>query len=56
MPVSMVRLLKTAEYREHTATRREVNWTKVQGDVVRRRRARIRRLGIRNDAAHPFEP
>ena len=39
MPVSMVRLLKAAEYREHTATRREVNWTKVQGDVVWRRRA-----------------
>ena len=39
MSVSMVRLLKAAEYREHTATRREVNWTKVQGDVVWRRRA-----------------
>lgn len=53
MPVSMIRLLKAAEHREHAATRREVNWTKVQGDVVRRRRARIRRLGIRNDAAQP---
>jgi len=39
MPVSMVRLLEAAEYREHTATRREVNWTKVQGSGVRGRRA-----------------
>ena len=42
----MVRLLEAAEHREHTATRREVNWTKVQGDVLRGRRARIRQLGI----------
>jgi hypothetical protein len=56
MPVSMVRLLEAAEYREHTAARRQVNWTKVQGDVVRRRRASIRRVGVRNDAAQSLEP
>jgi hypothetical protein len=39
MPVFMVRLLAAAEHREDTATRREVNWTKVQGGIVRRRRA-----------------
>ena len=31
IPDSMVRLLKAVEHREHTATRHEVNWTKVQG-------------------------
>jgi hypothetical protein len=29
----MVHLLKAAEHREHTATRRGVNWTKVQARV-----------------------
>jgi hypothetical protein len=34
MPDSMVRLLKAVEHREHTATRHEVNWTKVQGGAA----------------------
>ena len=45
-----------AAAREHAATRPEVNWIKVQGDVVRRWRAGIGRLGIQNDPARPFEP
>jgi hypothetical protein len=30
----MIRLLKAVERGEHSATRREVNWTKVQADVA----------------------